>query len=79
MTSRPGDESLRRAGFRDEAGDSRVRTGVVLLAGPHSEISLDLAAQLVIRGGDFERGPDRFVYVRTPSCVRKSTLEPMAT
>lgn len=52
---------------------------VVLIAGTHSDRFLDRAAQLEIWREEFDRNRDRLVYVRTPACIRLSSIGPMAS
>lgn len=62
-----------------DAIEQVLAADVVLVAGTHSDRFLDRAAQLEIWRDDFERNGDRLVYVRTPACLRLSTVGPMAT
>ncbi|MGK7296155.1 MAG: nuclear transport factor 2 family protein [Candidatus Wenzhouxiangella sp. M2_3B_020] len=75
----------RRATFNDAIRDADLAAignvlaaDVVLVAGTHSDRFLDRSSQLEIWRDDFGNGPDRFVYVRTPSCIRLSSIGPMA-
>lgn len=52
---------------------------VVLVAGTHSDRFFGRTEQLGIWREDFERNPDRLVYVRTPACIRLSPVGPMAS
>ena len=51
---------------------------VVLIAGTHSDLFLDRAAQLAIWRSEFAKGDARLVYVRTPECIEFSAIGPMA-
>lgn len=51
---------------------------VVLVAGTHSDLFLDREAQLDIWRSEFEKGSDRLIYLRTPECVERSDIAPMA-
>ncbi len=75
----------RRQGFNAAIRDADLAAiedvlteNVVLVAGTHSDLFLDRKAQLEIWRTSFEEGDDRLVYVRTPECVERSDLAPMA-
>ena len=52
---------------------------VILITGTWSDRFDGRQAQLSIWEDDFTQGDQRLVYVRTPSCVRSSTITEMAT
>ena len=75
----------RRTAFNDAIRDADLAdieevlaADAVLIAGTHSDRFLDRSSQLELWRRDFESAPDRFVYVRTPSCIRLSPVGPMA-
>lgn len=60
------------------AVSSVLAADVVLVAGTHSDLFTGRAAQLTIWREDFAKGADRLVYIRTPECIERSGITPMA-
>lgn len=50
---------------------------VILITGTDSDVYTGKEAQLAIWSGDFSR-PDGAVYIRTPTCIRVSSVYPVA-
>jgi len=63
---------------KDLAGIEQIlHQNVLLVTGTNSDIYSGAEAQLAIWREDFT-DPDRAVYVRTPRCIRVSTIAPVA-
>ena len=57
--------------------ESVLHEDVILITGTDSDVYTGMEAQLAIWNDDFSN-PDRAVYVRTPTCVRVSSVYPVA-
>ena len=57
--------------------ESVLHDEVILITGTDSDVYTGKEAQLAIWSSDFSR-PDRAVYVRTPTCIRVSSVYPVA-
>ena len=60
-----------------KAIESVLHEDVILITGTDSDVYTGRRAQLAIWNDDFSN-PDRAVYVRTPTCVRVSSVFPVA-
>lgn len=66
-----------RDGALDAVADV-LAEDVVLVAGSHSDLFLGREAQLAIWRSEFGEGDNRMIYVRTPECVQRSAVAPIA-
>jgi ketosteroid isomerase-like protein len=69
-------EAIRTADL--EAIASVLAKDVILVAGTHSDRFIGRDEQLAVWRQEFERGDERLVYVRTPTCITGSGITPMA-
>ena len=60
-----------------KAIESVLHEDVILITGTDSDVYTGMEAQLAIWSDDFSN-PDRAVYMRTPMCVRVSSVYPVA-